>query len=162
MPRLGAFRKTTLALRIGAAFAIGAMVVPAQAQDADAPEQQCLRYVQSYERANQIPLGLLTAISFVEAGRAGSDGKVVAWPWTTNVGGESHYYDTKEQAIAETQKLLDEGTRSVDVGCMQINLRYHPTAFKSLEEAFDPATNIAYATKFLKSLHDLQGLRQAC
>ena len=118
---------------------------------------QCLRFVQSYERSNQIPLGLLTAISYVEAGRAGTDGKLVAWPWTTNVGGESHFYDTKEQAIAETQKLLDDGARSIDVGCMQINLRYHPTAFKSLDEAFDPATNIAYATKFLKSLHDLQG-----
>ena len=154
MFRLGAF---TRALRISAALAMGAMTAPAQAQDADAPEVQCLRFVQSYEHANQIPLGLLTAISFVEAGRPGADGKVVAWPWTTNVGGESHYYDTKEQAVAETQKLLSEGARSIDVGCMQINLRYHPTAFKSLDEAFDPATNVAYATKFLKSLHDLQG-----
>ena len=153
--RLGTLRQ--LALCVNAAFLIGATTFSAHAQDADDPNVQCLRFVQSYERANQIPLGLLTAISFVEAGRAGADGKVVAWPWTTNVGGESHFYDTKEQAIAETQKFLDEGTRSIDVGCMQINLRYHPTAFKSLDEAFDPASNVAYATKFLKSLHDLQG-----
>lgn len=129
----------------------------AYAADAEAPELQCPRYLSSYERSNQIPLGLLTAISYVETGRPGADGKPTAWPWTINVGGEGRYYNTKEEAIAETQKLLDEGTRSIDVGCMQINLRYHPTAFKSLDEAFDPGTNIAYAAKFLKSLHDLQG-----
>jgi len=143
---------------------VGAMcaavfAVPSHAAEMnpDAAELQCLRFLGSTERSAQIPLGLLTAISFVESGRAGSDGKPVAWPWTINVGGEGRYFDTKEQAVAETQKLLNEGTRSIDVGCMQINLRYHPTAFKSLEEAFDPMTNIAYAAKFLRSLHDLQG-----
>ena len=108
------------------------------------PDIICLRLLQSYERSTQIPLGLLTAISYVEAGRPGMDGKPTAWPWTINVGGQSRFFDTKEEAVTETQKLLDDGTRSIDVGCMQINLRYHPTAFHSLDEAFDPAMNVAY------------------
>jgi hypothetical protein len=33
---------------------------------------------------------------------------------------------------------------------MQINLKHHPGAFASLEEAFDPQKNIAYAAQFLK------------
>jgi len=37
---------------------------------------------------------------------------------------------------------------------MQINLKHHPDAFSSLEDAFDPATNVAYGADFLKSLHD--------
>src|SRR4030095_4631257 len=37
---------------------------------------------------------------------------------------------------------------------MQINLKHHPEAFASLEDAFDPAINVAYGADFLKSLHD--------
>ena len=100
---------------------------------------------------------MLTAISLVESGRRGDDGKVQSWPWTINAGGKGMFFASKQEAIAETRKLMDEGQRSIDVGCMQINLRYHPNAFKNLEEAFDPAANVAYGAQFLKSLHTLQG-----
>jgi len=137
----------------------GFVTVPTSAQEADvAPELQCLRYLQSYERNMRIPQGLLTAISFVESGRPlGENREMTAWPWTINVNGAGRYFDTKEAAVAETRKLLDEGQRSIDVGCMQINLRYHPNAFRSIEDAFDPALNVAYGAQFLKSLHQLQG-----
>ncbi len=42
--------------------------------------------------------------------------------------------------------------RSIDVGCAQVNLMHHPTAFASLEQAFDPAANADYAARFLKQL----------
>jgi hypothetical protein len=48
--------------------------------------------------------------------------------------------------------MQDESGSSIDVGCMQINLRFHGHAFSSLEEALDPASNIAYAASFLRSL----------
>jgi hypothetical protein len=40
---------------------------------------------------------------------------------------------------------------------MQINLKYHPEAFADLEEAFDPAANVAYAAAFLKALRNDKG-----
>ncbi len=49
-------------------------------------------------------------------------------------------------------RLRARGVRNIDVGCMQINLHHHPRAFDSLEEAFDPAANIAYAGTFLRRL----------
>jgi transglycosylase-like protein with SLT domain len=49
---------------------------------------------------------------------------------------------------------LAGGVESIDVGCMQINLKHHPDAFSSLDDAFDPAANVAYGADFLKSLHD--------
>jgi hypothetical protein len=48
--------------------------------------------------------------------------------------------------------LQKKGIKSIDVGCMQVNLYHHAAAFKSLDEAFDPETNVAYAAKFLKGL----------
>jgi hypothetical protein len=47
--------------------------------------------------------------------------------------------------------------RSIDVGCMQVNLLYHPDAFASLEEAFDPPANASFAARFLTQLHDQTG-----
>lgn len=142
----------------GIAAVCAAWTLGARAQEDLAPELQCLRYLQSYERSMQIPQGLLTAISYVEAGRPnGPNGELNAWPWTINVNGLGSFFETKEAAVAATRKLLDEGQKSIDVGCMQINLRYHPNAFRTIEDAFDPALNVAYGAQFLNSLHQLQG-----
>jgi soluble lytic murein transglycosylase-like protein len=47
-------------------------------------------------------------------------------------------------------RLQGQGVRSIDIGCMQVNLLHHPQAFASLEAGFDPATNVAYAVRFLR------------
>ena len=48
-------------------------------------------------------------------------------------------------------------SRSIDVGCFQINLAYHPGAFTSLDQAFDPRHNAHYAARFLTDLHQRSG-----
>ena len=50
------------------------------------------------------------------------------------------------------KQLLRQGITNIDVGCMQINLGYHGAAFDSLDQAFDPVHNIAYAANFLRKL----------
>jgi soluble lytic murein transglycosylase-like protein len=49
------------------------------------------------------------------------------------------------------------GNQSIDVGCFQVNLHYHPDAFASLADAFDPASNARYAASLLNRLHDQSG-----
>ena len=49
--------------------------------------------------------------------------------------------------------LQARGVASVDVGCMQVNLLAHPGAFRSMNEAFEPAANALYAARFLTSLY---------
>ncbi len=142
-----------------ALLATAVCAAPVRAQDPEVSvEMQCLRYLQSYERGYNIPTGLLTAISLAEAGRRLGEGQpLVAWPWTINVAGQGRFFETKEQAVTETRKLLDAGQKSIDIGCMQINLRYHPNAFRNMDDAFDPALNVAYGAQFLNSLHQVQG-----
>lgn len=94
----------TRAKRMVWAFvAVASFAGPALTQEADvAPDLQCLRYLQSYERGMRIPQGLLTAISFVEAGRSGgANGQLMAWPWTININGEGRFFETKEEAVAD-------------------------------------------------------------
>jgi len=144
---------------------IGGIVLsgPAGALDENAQtfennNKTCNQQVKSQERAKGIPRHLLSAISLAESGRWDKNNKAnVAWPWTVTSGGEGRFFDTKEEAMAEVEFLLTDGTRNIDVGCMQINLHYHADAFETLSDAFDPKTNTAYAAKFLSTLKKTTG-----
>src|SRR5690606_29172097 len=49
------------------------------------------------------------------------------------------------------------GKESIDVGCMQVNLKHHPKAFDSIEQAFNPKHNIGYAASFLREKYEQLG-----
>ena len=121
---------------------------PLQAQDAEA----CNAAFPAAESRWQIPKGLLSAIAQVESNR---------WPWIIDTAGTSHSFASKAEAEAAVASLTAQGLRNVDVGCMQISLLHHPDAFSSLSQAFDPATNIDYAARFLAGLHRLSGSWEA-
>jgi len=115
----------------------------------------CATEISKIEAAEQIPSLLLHAISKIESGRTAPEGTArIAWPWTVMAEGRGRYLPTKTAAIAEVKKLRKAGVKSIDVGCMQVNLMYHADAFDSLDDAFDPAQNVAYAAQFLKALKD--------
>jgi hypothetical protein len=118
------------------------------------PGLMCRPAITAAERAGAIPPQLMAAIGRVESGRLDpASGRMQPWPWTINAEGQGSYYDTKAQAIAAVRALQARGVRSIDVGCMQVNLMHHPTAFANLEEAFDPTTNATYAARLLNELH---------
>ncbi|MCB1885919.1 MAG: transglycosylase SLT domain-containing protein [Geminicoccaceae bacterium] len=113
----------------------------------------CLAAAGGIERGRGIPDGLLYAVSLAESGRWDPEARRgFAWPWTVRAGADAFVLDTKPEAIRTVRRLRAEGRRNIDVGCAQINLMYHPDAFRDLEEAFDPAANLAYAAGFLVRL----------
>jgi soluble lytic murein transglycosylase-like protein len=117
----------------------------------------CGRAIAEAERGAGIPAGLLLAIARVESGRAAPGGGIAPWPFAINADGAGRYPETKAAAITEVEALRGRGIRSVDVGCMQVNLFHHPQAFPDLEAAFDPPRNVAYAVRFLRELHGRTG-----
>lgn len=118
----------------------------------------CLHHIAGAEKDSRIPKGLLAAIGLTESGRTLKGGRRAVWPWTVNAAGEGRFFDNKEAAIAFVEEKRADGVESIDVGCMQINLKHHPDAFASLDDAFDPETNVAYAATFLTGLHgELKG-----
>lgn len=115
----------------------------------------CMEATQKVEKEYKIKKHLLSTISSVETGRWNADQKQnLAWPWTVNARGKGMFFNSKAEAVAEVKRLQKAGVKSIDVGCMQINLAYHPDAFKSVEEAFDPQKNVEYGAKFLKNLYE--------
>jgi hypothetical protein len=115
------------------------------------PSQLCRSAIGATERITRIPDAFLNAISRVETGRQAA-GAVDPWPWTINAAGTGHFYASKAEAIAAARAFMAQGVRSLDVGCLQVSLLYHPEAFASLDQAFDPATNAAFAGQLLMAL----------
>ena len=130
---------------------------PAQPTAPADPALQCRAAAAAAGRGVGIPDHLMSAIARIESGRRASDGQVQPWPWSINVEGTDHVFDTRDQAIAAVRSYQAQGIRSIDVGCMQVNLLHHPTAFASLEQAFDPIGNATYAAHFLRQLFDQTG-----
>jgi Transglycosylase SLT domain len=137
----------------------GAAAQIAAPQQSD--EQQsglCASAVQQAEQKYATPPGLLNAIAKAESGRRISGAATLQpWPWTLNVDGQGLFFASKEQAVAGALKALTHGSSFTDVGCLQVDLQFHPKAFHSLEEALDPVANADYAARFLVSLHDVTG-----
>lgn len=114
--------------------------------------EACQAAIAAVERTAPVPPQLLSAIARTESGRP-MGGRAVAWPWTLNVAGTGHFYASATEAISAVETFRAAGVQSIDVGCMQVNLQHHPSAFPSLHAALDPQTNVAYAARFLSSLH---------
>jgi hypothetical protein len=74
-----------------------------------------------------------------------------------NRAGESRYFDRREDLVAAAEGALAEGARNFDLGCFQINHRWHAGNFASLEAMVDPSENALYAARFLARLHEETG-----
>lgn len=123
-------------------------------RDAPGAHALCPAAIGAVERSQRLPPALLGAIGTVESGRRDpANGKLAPWPWTVNAEGVGQFHRSKAEAIAAVEHLRAAGVRSIDVGCMQVNLMHHPDAFESLEQAFDPRANVGYAARFLVRLH---------
>ncbi|NQW02101.1 MAG: transglycosylase SLT domain-containing protein [Rhodospirillales bacterium] len=151
-------RRFATALAVAGTAALAAAsplnAAPLSSQALENTAQLCTDQTARLERSENIPAHLLTAVSLTETGRwQKGEREIIAWPWTVTAQGRGRHFDSKQEALLEVEVLLTEGVTNIDVGCMQINLAYHPDAFASLADALDPKTNTRYAATFLKSLY---------
>lgn len=133
------------------------VTVIAHAAPPSDPSLYCETAIVGAEQALHLPPRLLGAIANVESGRPDASGRLHPWPWTIDAEGRGQFFATKAEAIAAVRALQASGVRSIDVGCMQVNLMHHPNAFASLDEAFDPGANAQYAARFLNTLYGASG-----
>lgn len=99
-----------------------------------------------------VPLSVLRTITRAETGRSAA-GRLVPWPWTVNTEGKGYWFESKKAGTAYAQAEVLRGARSFDVGCFQVNYRWHGDGFVSIENMFDPIENALYAARFLRELH---------
>lgn len=106
----------------------------------------------SAAREFEIPVDVLLAITRTETGRGGQHG-LNPWPWTVNMEGAGHWFVNRADALNFALDHHQNGARSFDIGCFQINFKWHGEYFDSVEDMFDPSLNAQYAARFLTQLH---------
>ncbi|QDY70341.1 lytic transglycosylase domain-containing protein [Qingshengfaniella alkalisoli] len=100
----------------------------------------------------RVPLDVLRAITRTETARNGKP-----WPWTINIAGRGIWLDDRSALLSIARDTLGAGEHSFDLGCFQVNYRWHGAQFASLEQMVDPVQNALYAARFLERLHDETG-----
>lgn len=134
-------------------FALALGILPQIACAAADLADQCDTAAARAGHDSGVPINILLAISRVETGR--SDGR--PWPWTINADGAGNWYATKAEAVAAATAHGSDGTGTFDVGCFQLNIKWHGKGFASLSDMFDPDQNATYAAQFLAQLYQESG-----
>jgi len=116
----------------------------------------CVREILRAQLRHGIPDNILLGIGLQEAGVT-RGGTLTVWPWAVNAAGDGRIFDSRAAALDWVRDRQAAGVESIDVGCMQINLRWHPDAFADTAQGFDPAVNVDYAARFLRGLYDKTG-----
>ena len=106
------------------------------------------RLIAEQEELNKIPSGLLLAIATVESGSE---------PYALNIQGKSVIGRNKTEVANLIHEALAKGITNIDVGVMQLNIRWHRENFGSIEEMLEPKKNIEYAAGFLLKLYKKYG-----
>jgi hypothetical protein len=115
------------------------------------PSGLCLEAAAFAASESGVPYNVLLAITLVETGRAAGE-QLKPWPWAVNQGGDGNWFQSEAEAQAYVQSALDQGVTNIDVGCFQLNHRWHAENFPSLQEMLDPAQNGLYAARLLARL----------
>lgn len=142
-------RPRALAWGLAAAILLSAVDAAARGE----PTDVCVGLARDIERQEGIPPGLVEAVALAESGRwFPAARRSRPWPWTITSSADTFYLSSKEAALAKVRELRAAGRTNIDVGCMQVNLGYHGHAFRSIEQALEPESNVAYGAAFLKRL----------
>jgi len=113
----------------------------------------CIEAAEASASRFDIPSVFMQAILLVESGKA-VDGVQVPWPWALNADGDGHWHSTKGEAVTHLEELVENGTTSFDVGCAQLNYRYHGQHFDTVTAMVEPRANLHHAARFVRELKD--------
>lgn len=116
--------------------------------DALASQGLCEREIAAAAIKYDVPEGILYSVGLTETGKRGS-----LQPWALNVEGKAVFAASRQDAIQVFEDARRQGAKLIDLGCMQINYRYHGDQFSGPEAMLNPRSNVEYAAKFLSRLH---------
>ncbi len=136
----------TLTAAVGLVASLSFPLVPVASLADTGRGARCAVAAAIAEREHGLPAGLLEAIGAVESGNQAL---------AVDIDGTPSFPASPASPAdaAETVRLASaRGARFIDVGCFQIDLRWHAGWFTSLAQAFDPLPNARAAALFLTTL----------
>ncbi len=92
---------------------------------------------------------LLYAVALAESAKSVGKGNIAPSIWALRAPSGAVYPFSLKQARSELARLTDEHGKMVDVGLMQVNLRWHGHRVKHPSELLDPLVNIEVGAQIL-------------
>lgn len=147
--RLTAFwgAMAAVAAAVSATAVLAASAAPPPAPAPAGAAHGCEAQVAAAAKRYDIPLAVFYAVGLLETG-----GRNGLQPYSMNIEGRAASNATLADALATFEAAHRRGATLIDIGCMQINYRWHGSHFASVTEMFDPAHNVDYAARFLREL----------
>lgn len=99
-----------------------------------------------------VPPDIMIALTLTETGRR-LDGRTRPWAWSVNAAGKGSWFGDAAEALAFAEDEVARGQNNVDIGCFQVNYRWHGENFTGVAAMFDPMTNARYAADFVRRLY---------
>ena len=118
--------------------------------------QLCDQSIEIVAQNSFVPREIIYKIARLESGRH-VNGRHVSWPWSINNGGKGYFLKDSTTALSMLSSLVAQGKTNIDVGCMQLNIRWHAEFFDSLRQMMNPSDNVRYAVRYLEQLYKETG-----
>jgi hypothetical protein len=98
---------------------------------------------------------VLYAVASARERHPAQHGRIVPWPWSLNVAGQSRRFATRADACAGLQQAMRRchAHTRIDAGLGQINLGYHQQRYTQPCDLLDPYRNLAIAAEILREQH---------
>lgn len=101
-----------------------------------------------------IPSAILYAVALTESATQITSSNIYRpWPWTLNVGGQGYFFDSRIAAWQALKRWISQDRRSIDIGLMQVNWRYHKQKLVTPWQALDPYHNLRVGAEILKNCY---------
>ena len=104
------------------AMVIGSLGLASFAEGSDS--QLCDQSIEIVAQNSFVPREIIYKIARLESGRH-VNGRHVSWPWSINNGGKGYFLNDSTTALSTLSSLRAQGKTNIDVGCMQLNIRWH-------------------------------------
>ena len=136
------------------AMVIGSLGLASFAEGSDS--RLCDESIEIVAASSFVPREVLYKIARLESGRH-MEGRHVSWPWSLNNGGKGYFLKDSATALSTLSSMRAKGKTNIDVGCMQLNIRWHADFFDSLQQMMNPLDNVRYAASYLEKLYKETG-----
>lgn len=123
--------------------------------ESDPMQNMCGRYIKEISTHLKVIPEIIWAVTGTESNYRGAP-----WPWSANLQGKSYYFKSEKALKDFINSLSSNEKENLDVGCMQLNYRYHGWKFKDVQEMTDPQRNMVLGTMYLYELYLREKIHQ--
>ncbi|ATW30876.1 transglycosylase (plasmid) [Candidatus Williamhamiltonella defendens] len=100
-------------------------------------------------KAHNLDPLLVYSVALAESASGRGDGSISPWPWTLRVPGLPFYAKSEDQAKAKLAEFQKQYGRAIDVGFMQVNIRWNGHRVSSPVDLLNPETNVMIGAEVL-------------